>query len=226
MDNFQFKNYHKTKELFDELRNFFGPRCTAVKVNGEPYNFVNYPQKILKFCEAVHFSFQVPVQINKDNIDCPGARRNLGFDRNTDELAKNISINADMPYSYIREILDEIPPVEKPVDNIILGQSGELLDEIVPDVYIIYTKPVIITRFIHQLTRMKMQPFIPPFSLNSICANIFARSYQSGEITISFGCPDSRNHGGVKDEEVIVGIPFEKAEYFIENKTGGKVKKK
>lgn len=220
MDNIQFKSYQKTKELCNELRNFFGPRCTAVKINGEPYNFVNYPQKMVKFCEAVDHSFRVPVKIDKDNIDCPGARRNLGFDNNTDELAKQISAHADMPYSYIREILNEIPPVKEKVNNLILGNSDDLLEEIIPDVYIIYTKPVNITKFLHQLTRMKLKPTIPPFSLNSICANIFARSYVTGEITISFGCPDSREHGGVKDEEVIVGIPLNKAQYFIEHKTG------
>jgi uncharacterized protein (DUF169 family) len=154
----------------------------------------------------------------RDNIlDCPGARRALGLDKDSDKLAKTISQNADMPYSYIRKLVDDIPVISPQVNNILMGIPGEFGENTIPDVYIIYTRPRNIMNLIQNLTRLEIKPKIPSYNLSSICGSVFSRTYEKREITISFGCPDSREHGGVKDEEVILGVPGEIAEYLLKN---------
>jgi len=41
----------------------------------------------------------------------------------------------------------------------------------------------------------------------SICGNVFANCYANQNVSVSFGCPESRKHGGVDKEEVIIGFP-------------------
>jgi len=37
-------------------------------------------------------------------------------------------------------------------------------------------------------------------------------------VSISFGCPESRKHGGIDKNEVVLGFPFEIAKLIINNK--------
>jgi len=99
----------------------------------------------------------------------------------------------------------------KDVYNITLGITKEMEKFVQPDVFIIYTQPVNIMQIIHDCAKKEIQPVISPYSLLSICGNVFIRSYQDQNINISFGCPESRKFGGVDNEEIIIGIPYEMA---------------
>jgi len=66
-------------------------------------------------------------------------------------------------------------------------------------------------QIIHDYAKKEIRPVISPYSLLSICGNVFVRSYQDENINISFGCPESREFGGVDNEEIVIGIPYEMA---------------
>ena len=193
--------------MVNDLKNWFGNRCSGIKVNDETLDFVNIPSKQMKFCEAVDYSFEVPILLNDDNLNCPGARRTVGFDPQSDELAKTISENTQIPLSYILKALDSIPVIDE-VHNLVMGIPDDMEKFILPDVYIIYTQPKKMMHLIHSLSRIEKKPFVSPYSLLSICGNVFAQSYQQGWVSVSFGCPESRNFGGVKDDEVVMAIPY------------------
>ncbi|MEF8811277.1 MAG: DUF169 domain-containing protein [Bacteroidales bacterium] len=161
----------------------------------------------MKFCEAVDYSFKIPILLNKDNLNCPGARRTFGFDPQSNELVKTISENTQIPLRYIIKALDSIPVIDQ-VHDLVLGIPGDMEKFLSPDVYIIYTQPKQMTHFIHSIARIEKKPFISPYSLLSICGNVFAQSYRQGWISLSFGCPESRNFGGVKNDEVVMGLPY------------------
>lgn len=217
MDRIPPKTFENPAALVNELKAFFGPRCTGIKINGKPNTFFNKPQKPMKFCQAVNHSFNVPIIMEDDILDCPGARRSIGLDRDTDALAERISKNADMPFNHIRELLNDVPVMNTHVNNILLGIPPEKGEHGMPDVFIIYTRPDKIMRFIHLLTRMQIKPVISSYNLTSICGSVFSRSYQNKEINISFGCPDSRTHGGVRENEVIVGLPYNRAAHIFKS---------
>ncbi|SRR6056297_2714722 len=203
--------------MIDQLKKIFGVKCTGISINGLSERFLNHPGKKMKFCEAVHHSFDLPLEITDKNLGCPGARRSIGFDNQSDELVKMISGNTGIPENYISDSFKDIPIIQTKVNNLILGIPEDMEEEIKPDVFIIYTIPEKIMKFIHQLAGLKIKPYLPPYSLNSICGNVFARAYQDEKITISFGCPESRNFGGVEKEEVVIGLPASYAEKFLNN---------
>lgn len=194
--------------MIDKLKARFGNKCSGIKINASKPGFINIPERPVKFCEAVYHSFNVPVQINKNNLFCPGARRNMGFDKGDNKLAKAISENNNIPLNFILASLKKIPKLKNEPYNITLGITEEMEECIKPDVYIIYTQPVHSMKIIHECAKMKIQPVMSPYSLLSICGNVFVRSYQDKNITISFGCPESGKLGGVNKNEIIIGIPY------------------
>jgi uncharacterized protein (DUF169 family) len=197
--------------MINKLKSRFGKRCSGIKINPPELGRVNVAEKQMKFCEAVYYSFKVPVQIDKNNIYCAGAKRNLGYGGNDDSLAKKIAGNNNIPLNFILSALQNIPALKKNEYKIVLGITEEMEKFVQPDVFIIYAKPASIMQIIHDYARKEIKADISPYSLLSICGNVFIKSYMEGNINISFGCPESREFGGVDNEEVIIGVPYKMA---------------
>jgi len=203
--------------MINKLKHIFGPKCTAINVNGKLNEFVNIPSKQMKFCEAVDYSFKIPLKIDVKNLDCPGARRSVGFDNDNKHLAKTISENNNIPISFIKNALNLIP-VLRDIHHINLGLTEYMEKDTKTDLYIIYMQPDAVTSTIHFLAKHKIMSSIPPYSLLSVCGNIFANCYMNQPASISFGCPESRKHGGIEKNEVVMGFPYTIAKLIIDSK--------
>ncbi|MFO7370950.1 MAG: DUF169 domain-containing protein [Bacteroidales bacterium] len=202
--------------MITQLKQLLGPKCSAIIVNAELTEFVNTPSKQMKFCEAVNHSFDIPLKINSSNLGCPGARRCLSFDNHEVKLTKTISDNNRIPLQFIDRALHNIPRIHS-LNHIILGMTEFMEQETQPDLFIVYVKPHAITKIIHALARQSVIPSLPPYSLLSVCGNVFANCYQNKNVSMSFGCPESRRHGGINKEEVVVGIPYAIASKLIQS---------
>ncbi len=196
--------------MIEQLKMKFGTKCTAISVNTElPETF--YPTSDhIKLCEAVNHSFHEPVKLVNKNLRCPGARRSLGFDNDDSSLANIISKNNKIPLQFIKNALCEIPKL-KNIDNVYLGIDENMEKEIQPDLYIIYVQPGMVTKLIHTLAKIGIKPSVPPFSLLSVCGNVFSHCYKNNTVSLSFGCPESRKCGGIEKNEVVLGFSFEYA---------------
>lgn len=201
--------------MINELKSIFGAKCSAINVNGETTEFFNVPTKPMKFCEAVSYSFDVPVRLINGNLGCPGARRCVGFDNDDKQLAHTISDNNKIPFSFIMSALQSIPVLGN-IHHVNLGITEQIEKRLKPDLYILYLTPNRVTEIMHTLARQKIKPSIPPYSLLSVCGNVFVNCYNSHQVTISFGCPESRKHGGIENNEVVVGLWHESATLIID----------
>jgi len=204
--------------MINQMKNLFGNKCTGIKLNTGEYKFLNKPSRQMKFCEAVNYSFSVPVELKSENIGCPGARRSLGIEQKDNELAGIVSENTQIPVSYVKEGLNNIPVLQTLISNIAFGVTEEMEDELKPDVFIAYTSPENIMKFMHKSASLAIQPYIPPYSLHSICGNVFSRVFEDNVISISFGCPESRKYGGVDADEAIIGIPYDLLHFYINHR--------
>ncbi len=198
----------------DKLIQMFGPKCTAINVNGELTEFINIPARQMKFCEAVNQSFKVPIRLNADNLGCPGAMRSIGFESNDKQLAKTISGENNLPVKFIRTALQKIPYLNG-INHINLGLTGYLGNNLQPDLYIMYIQPFKVTGLMHKLTKMALIPSVLPYTFLSVCGNVFANCYLNQKVSISFGCPESRKYGGIGEDEIVVGLPFSVAENLL-----------
>ncbi|RLA95800.1 MAG: hypothetical protein DRG69_02665, partial [Deltaproteobacteria bacterium] len=53
-------------------------------------------------------------------------------------------------------------------------------------------------------------------SIAALCSNVAVRALRDGKLTLSFGCEESRRHGGIPRDRVIVGLPVEVAKRLLE----------
>lgn len=200
--------------MINELKSVFGSKCSAININGEVNGFFNLPGRKMKFCEAVNYSFNIPLRITDQNLGCPGARRCIGYDNNEKKLIETIAVNNSIPESFIINALGNIPFL-KNIKHINLGMTQEMEEMLKPDLYILFLKPSKITYCIHSLAKYNESPLIAPFSLLSVCGNVFASCYANQSVCISFGCPESRNSGGIEDDQAVLGIPYKLAGLLI-----------
>jgi len=200
--------------MITRLKNIFGLKCCAISVNVETKEFTNIPSKKMKFCEAVNYSFNVPVRITNANLYCPGARRSIGFENDDSQLAKTVSENNQIDLMFVANALNNIPKVHN-IKNINLGMTEYMEKETRPDLFILYLKPDKITSIMHSLAKRRIKPSIPAYSLLSVCGNVFANTYKNHVVSISFGCPESRKYGGIDNNEIVLGFKYDIAELII-----------
>ncbi len=188
--------------FLNQIQNLLGEEQTGIKINSLQSSNYYSPKKPMRFCEAVADSFHTPMVICKEDIDCIGAQRSFGFYRNDKKIAAQISEESNISIRFILNALNEIPVINNPVKNIILGSSEK------PDVIIAFLKPDKITQLsLLYAAYFEEKPLITPYFSMSVCGNVFVQTYNTNKICISFGCPESRKFGGVLEDEVIVGIP-------------------
>lgn len=190
------------------LKSKYGYKCTGVKLNYEG-TCVNTPSKNMRFCEAVNYSFNIPLLLKSSSLSCKGSQRSMGLHKSDKELISHISNESKISEHTISEVLQDIPTFEKPVVNIYLGIQAEMEDIILPDMFILQIKPKETMDLIKQyIFKINAIPIIKPYPFLSVCGNILVRSLKQKQMCISFGCPESRRYGGVDDDNVIVGIPY------------------
>lgn len=77
-----------------------------------------------------------------------------------------------------------------------------------PDVLVTYVRPEAAMRLVRAwetATGHSLHADIS--SIMAVCGNAVVKAYTSQSISISFGCPDSRQYGGIQPEEMVLAVP-------------------
>jgi uncharacterized protein (DUF169 family) len=194
--------------MIDFLKSKYGNTCSGIKLNHSEL-CVNTPKIKMRFCEAVHYSFDVPIMVNKDTISCEGARYSFVLNNKPTQLTHHISSESGMTKEFVKKMIKGIARMNKPIDNFLLGIREELENVIVPDMYVLHMSPKDVMELIKQYAvKLNKIPIVKPYAFLSICANIVGQTYYSDRLCISFGCPESRVYGGITDSHLVVGIPY------------------
>jgi uncharacterized protein (DUF169 family) len=189
-------------DFLKQLQDILGEKRTNIKFNGKNTDAYPSPIKSLRFCEAVITSIESPMILHQEDIDCKGAQRAFWFIKNDNILASQVSEETGIPMKFISNALNEIPVADFPILNILLGIDKKF------DVTIAFVRPDKVMRLIFLYAKhFEERPIISPYFFMSVCANIAIQTYLTQKICISFGCPESRKHEGISENEVIVGIP-------------------
>jgi uncharacterized protein (DUF169 family) len=190
------------------LKRRFGSKCLGLKVN---YNkdIAYSPIKPIRFCEAVNDAFKTPLLFDPQNLICIGGRRSLGLLLDDKELAQHISAESGIALQTAKRALNEIPKMNTPIHNVLMGIDENLEKEVQPDLYILYISPKEFMDLSRDyILKTNEFPIVKPFSFLSVCGNVFISTFKSANMSVSFGCPESRSYGGVKDNHVVVGLPY------------------
>jgi len=158
----------------------------------------------IRFCEAVYKAQKKNVSLSFNNVCCDGARRCFGWLRNNDiKLAKRLSQKTGMDQDVAYGLIKSVPVLNENIVGISLGA------DIQGDVYISYASPESTMKTVRDWQKMTSRNLRVDISgIMSVCGNVAVRSYLGQSISISFGCSDSREYGGVEKDQLVIGIPY------------------
>ena len=197
----------------DDLQKAFNIKLVGVNFN---FNEVNgdYPQphEPIRFCEAVKLAqTSGDILLKKEDISCPAARAVLGFEIKDHILMecaeKLVDAKRFKDVDSAFQVLSDVPKIRGSTSSVLLSTSATS-----PDVYVAYLSPVEAMQILQAHQRVFLQPLrVDITGVAPICGGCAVRSYITNEVCISFGCDDSRTHGGISDNMLALGIPFRKA---------------
>jgi uncharacterized protein (DUF169 family) len=163
----------------------------------------NLAKRPMRLCEAIKESVTAPVTLTYDLIDCDGALRSLGWNANGDhEIANKVSNATGAKLDIVAEVVKNTPRLNDGISAVTIGACES------PDLVVSYAQPVIAMNLVRrwQLSH-GFDLKIAASSVMSVCGNVVARAYNTGRICLSFGCPDSRKHGAIGRDRLVIGMP-------------------
>ena len=191
MDNIHFKFSDK-----------FRSQWIKVKFYQEEADFgkVKISRKV-RFCQAVKEAIFHPVLLDRDSINCPGARYAFGWS-NKNDLLQHCHEIGHITKENLDPMLPVIPHLKEPFKYIGLNTIGE------PDLVMSFILP----ESAMDLVKLHHYHFgknldVSLCSMMPICSGIAVRAYLEEKIAFSFACEDSRKYGQIDRNRMVVGIP-------------------
>lgn len=187
-------------ELLEEK---IGGRWTGIAFHEDPGPNENLAKRPMRLCEAIKKSYTQPVVLTRDLISCPGALRSLGWTNHVDDtLAHRVAETMDATFDIARKVVTNTPRLKDGV-SVTVGRNN------VPDIAVSYAQPEAAMRLVRLWQQVHgVDLDLTASSVMAICGNIVARAHVTGQIAISFGCPDSRQYGSISRDRLVMGLPI------------------
>lgn len=199
-------------KIVDEFQMKFGSRWAGVKFFfGDPPAEGRYFPKETRFCEAIGQSWSSNNLLARGCINCMGANYVFGWEENIrDNVIGNFQRKRNISSKDAASIVKALPKME--VAPIAIGLNGVEP----PDLLVAYIQPQQFMKVLHVYHRVfgdKLK--IELSSYAAVCGNVAVNTYLHKKISLSFGCEDSRQYGGISRDRVVVGIPYALAHKFL-----------
>lgn len=199
-------------KIVDEFQMKFGSRWTGVKFFfGDPLAEGRYFPKETRFCEAIGQSWSSNNLLARGCINCMGANYVFGWEENIrDNVIENFQRKRNISSKDAASIVKALPKME--VAPIAIGLNGEEP----PDLLVAYIQPQQFMKVLHVYHRVfgdKLKLELSGYA--AVCGNVAVNTYLHKKISLSFGCEDSRQYGGISRDRVVVGIPYALAHKFL-----------
>ena len=191
----------------------FGGHWIKVKFYKENPNLKEFKRlESVRFCEATKKSIIHPVLLDKKSISCPGAQYAFGWrPAYKNELLNGCKDKRSVSRNIIESMFSQIPHFTKPFKYIGLNTEGK------PDLLISYLPPEKIMNLIKRYHNQKGRSLdVSLFSMMSICGSVAVRTFLNKDVSISFGCDDSRKYADMRRENLAVGIPERLFNMFLD----------
>jgi len=192
-------------KIVDDLQRRFGSRWTGVK-----FFFDDFPKgrryfpKETRFCEAINQSWSTNTMLGRGCITCMGANYVFGWEKDIrDRVIENFHKKSNIPLKNAARIVKGLPSMESA--PIAIGLNGGET----PDLLVAFLQPEQFMRFLNVYQRVfgeKLKVELSGFA--AVCGNVAVKAYVDKKVSLSFGCEDSRQYGGISRDRLIVGIPY------------------
>jgi uncharacterized protein (DUF169 family) len=155
----------------------------------------------VRFCEAVFEAAHSPIILDKDSINCMGARYVFGW---IDQAALLSQCGEKIPFpkQTTQGLLQQISRLKSNFESIGFNTDNN------PDLIISRVTPqeaMVLIDFYHRKTGKTLD--MDFCCMMSICGGIAVKTYLEDRITFSFGCKDSRKHAKISRDQLVLGLP-------------------
>ncbi len=179
-------------------------KWTSIKfLQHVPGDLTLLPSQEVRFCEAVSRAREGEWMLTPDRVCCQGAQRCLGWLKGADqELAWKLAERMGASVAIARKAIADVPVLPEKFEAVGVGTDTE------PDVYVSYMLPERAMQIVRSWQRVfgKSLP-IRVSGIMAVCGSAVVNSYVNHTISLSFGCPDSRQYGGIRPEQLVVAMP-------------------
>jgi len=202
---------NERKLQMNKVRRFesiIGGRWTGIKFLRGELSKKNISHRSMRFCEAIKASITGRLTLTRDLLECSGALRSFGWATDKDEiLAQEIAKKRGMKKEAAKALIREVPRLDEKISGITIGDYES------PDLILSYAQPEAAMQLVYQWQKIYGVGLgVKIFSIMSVCGNVAAAVHTTNKICMSFGCPESRNHGAIGRDRLVIGIPV----YLIE----------
>jgi len=198
----------------NKIRRFerrIGGRWTGIKFHRGNVPDENISHQSMRFCEAIKASTTGRLTLTRDLLECPGALRSFGWATDKDAiLAQEIAQKRGMKKEAVKALITKIPRLDEKISGITIGDYES------PDLILSYIQPEAAMQLVYQWQKIYGTDIdVKISSIMAVCGNVAAAVHTTNKICMSFGCPESRNHGAIGRDRLVMGIPFQMIETLL-----------
>jgi len=190
---------------FSVVENYFATRGVGIGLLQDIRRYKDY-QKVgnISFCQAVRRARSGPVRIKKDLLSCPGARFVFGVaGAGPAPIINALVQNRNMNTTTAKKTVGRVVRLEKAFEWIVLHRR-------LSKVNIFFFTPEKTMRLLTLFQTTGERLTVDLSSIMALCGEITVRTLVSEKTTFSFGCRDSRKYSGIKNHELVIGMPKNK----------------
>jgi uncharacterized protein (DUF169 family) len=168
----------------------------------------------VRFCEAVSKAASNPLLLFPGAVSCPGAEYVFGWKRDDalrSKILGELMRRRGLGQVAANKIISQVPTFKQPPVAIGLNASET------PDLIIAFCRPVTAMKFVElwQTAFRGRNLFSNLSSVLSVCGNVAVGCYLHGAFSMSFGCDNSREFGGIGEERLALGLPYSLVEKLL-----------
>jgi len=201
----------KDRKTIETLQKTLHSKPVGVKFHFSDNPNTGYatPHEPVRFCQAVKIAKDTStnLQLTRDTLSCVAAKYVLGFENNETLKEPIDNLVAAKRFDTREEAtkaLIEVPRITGTPSSVTLS-----VNDFSADVFILLLKPVHFMQVVQAYQKQYNNPIslsVP--SIVPVCGGCAVTPYVSQRIAVSFGCEDSREHGGIDDNQLVMGIPY------------------
>ena len=198
-------------KMVEALERTIGGRWTGIVFHedmplseGDGYN-----NRHMRFCEAVRNSYTRPVVLTRELLNCHGGRWSFGWEKHPESLMNRLAKENGFPAEMVSQLIAKAPHLD--IDLAALTIGGDQTPDVILS-YIQAADAMKLVRRWQQNTGSNLDVSIS--SLMSVCGSA-VRTYLTQQISVSFGCPESRKYGNIGRDRLVIGMPYEIAEELM-----------
>jgi uncharacterized protein (DUF169 family) len=199
-------NRHISGQALKVIESHFSASGVGISlVNAKPKDNPYRQVKDIRFCEAVNLARREPVLIDKNDLSCQGARLAFGLnDADEQMLIQGLMQKRGVSESVAIKLVASIPRYRLPFHYILLNGPD-------PQAVIFYFTPDKFMDFLRVFQKTGKTLDLSLSSVMALCGDVAVRTLNTWDIAVSFGCQDSREYGGIRQEEFVMALSAKKA---------------